>query len=160
MVREWLLTVTGAACVSSIAMAVTPEGTVKKAVRLSCGLLMMAALLSVAVDIDDFSEPFGFSERRESARSEIDGILSSYDETRKESIEENAAAYILEKAGAMGLNVTVSVTAGADGSGCYLPVSAAIAGEIPEDAREELSEIIETELGITRDNQKWGADDG
>lgn len=160
MIRGWLLTVTCAACISSIAMAITPEGRVKNAVRLSCGLLMMAALMSITANIDEFVQPFDFSGYRERAGNEIDTILSGLCDTEKESIERSAAAYILEKASARGLEVTVSVTAEIDGSGCFLPSAAVITGQVPEDAKEELSEIIETDLGITKEKQKWSTDNG
>ena len=66
-------------------------------------------------------------------------------------IEAELASYIWDKAQALGLDCQVSVTVESGEDGVPLPRSVTVTGTYSE----ELSQIIETDLGIPRDHQNW-----
>lgn len=66
-------------------------------------------------------------------------------------IEELCEAYILEKAKALGMNITVEISL--DQDGC--PVFAEMYGEAHPDAQLQLREILTEDLGIPKENQQW-----
>ena len=66
-------------------------------------------------------------------------------------IEEELASYIWDKAQALGLNCQVSVTVETGADGVPAPRSVDITGEYSE----ALSEIIEKDLGVPREQQNW-----
>ncbi len=150
--REWILTVTGTALVASAALALAPEGGAKRSLRFICGLMMMAALMSIALKL----EAFGLGEYAARYNLEAQGYIEeamagSRDETRF-IIESRCETYILDKAEALGVRVeSVEVTAAWSGGGYWYPVSAVIEG----DESVELSRTIEAELGIDAGSLSW-----
>ena len=66
-------------------------------------------------------------------------------------IEEELASYIWDKAQALGLSCQVCVTVETGADGIPVPRSVTVTGAYSED----LSEIIETDLGIPREQQNW-----
>ena len=69
----------------------------------------------------------------------------------KALIESQTAAYISDKANALGLEVTVRVEAEAGADGIPVPAAADIQGA----RSEELASYMEQELGIPRERQSW-----
>ena len=68
-------------------------------------------------------------------------------------IKENVAAYILDKAGSSGAALRVEVTL--DDSVPPVPCSVTIQGRISPYERSLLSDVIEQDLGIKSEDQKW-----
>lgn len=152
--RDWILAVTGTALISSAAMALSPEGGAKRAVRFICGLAMMAALMSVAANLGGF----GLKEYASRYTLEAEGYVEdAIDAGRRETrfiIERDCEAYILDKAAELGAEVrSVEVTAAWSDDGFWYPVSAVLEG----DESDRLSRIIEADLGIGRSEQIWRA---
>ena len=56
-ISGWILRLVGAALISSAALTLAPEGAAKRAVRLACGLMSAAALMSAVLTFD-FEEFF------------------------------------------------------------------------------------------------------
>ena len=52
LLKSFVLQLVGAAMLSAAALALTPEGRVKKVVQIVCGFVVMAAFLSIAMDFD------------------------------------------------------------------------------------------------------------
>ena len=70
---------------------------------------------------------------------------------KTQCIRSDIEAYILTKAEAMGLSLTVQVAL--DDSG--LPRSVALTGSWSPGERQRLSELIESELGLGKEAQTW-----
>ena len=66
-------------------------------------------------------------------------------------IAEQTEAYILDKAGELGLEVTVRVETRTEGNGIPVPWSAELTGA----QSEALASALETELGIPAERQVW-----
>lgn len=66
-------------------------------------------------------------------------------------IKQETQAYILDKAGLFGLILTADVSLDAS----LKPVSVILTGNAIITQREKLSDIIENDLGISKENQRW-----
>ena len=149
--REWLTAVVVVAMLLSAAEILIPEGTIRKIASFTGGLILLVTLLRpvlgadlkrLDLDFDDYGA--AIEERREE--------LEESGETRmKELIETRTAAYISDKADALGWTGTVYVTAQPGAGGVPVPWSAELTGP----ASQALASYMEEELGIPRGRQTW-----
>lgn len=152
----WINGMICAAVFCSIALALTPEGRVKNAEKLLCGIVMLAAI---------FSPLFGFHSEKyasEAARyAEIGKELAgegsdSVERLNRTLIEQELCAYILDKAESVGVHtVSAEVEVAWDDAGYWYPVGASISCDATNEQREKLGALIEAELGIPADRQEW-----
>lgn len=149
--QQWLTRTVTVSVLISIALSVTPPGTVKKVAQLASGLIMALVLLSpFSSGLPDLS--IELPDASEFDNSSGSGLM-------KEIIEEETAAYIVNKAQAMGLSVGVRVIC--DDSGVYpVPAHVTVRSESPEEAERQLGPIIEQELGIGPARQHYTYDKG
>ena len=146
--RNWIATVVTGSVLISLALAITPEGGVKKALRLASGLIMTIILLT----------PFTRSIPKVDINNPGDQNIYAQDnsEVLKEIIEEEVAAYIVNKAQAVGLTIIADVSCD-DGEPYPMPASVVVFSEDPEMAKRELESILQSDLGIKPENQHYGA---
>ena len=150
-VRAWLTSIVVVTLLLSAAQTLVPEGTIRKITSFTGGLILLAALLRpvLGADLGRLRLDFGSYEQAvEARRAELDGAGK---EALAALIETRTAAYISDKADALGLSVEVRVETetGEDG----VPVPAAVRLDGPRS--EELAAYIEGELGIPRERQVW-----
>ena len=158
LLREWILTVTGAAMLSAFALAVSPEGRCRSVTRLVCGVVMAIALLSPVGKFDFTAYSMSLAAYRDMAAEAAKNAEESENRLSRSIIEEETAAYIWDKAQAAGLapeEVTVTVKWG--DTSCWYPYEVRLRVEAQPGARERLTEILESELGIPRQRQYWEA---
>ena len=141
VLRTWITGVTVAAMVLAAAQALMPEGAVKRVGRITGGLVLVLALLQPLIMLDhaDFSDfaadlPVSTEEGREDAMKPI--------------IEQEVAAYIVDKGEALGAEVTAAVTCVTDENGVPIPQKAVITGYLAPAQREALSAVLDRDLGI------------
>ncbi|MGM9521650.1 MAG: hypothetical protein ACI3VB_04145 [Oscillospiraceae bacterium] len=159
-IRSWILCITGTALVCSAAMALTPEGMAKKAVRLICGLALMIALMGIAVKLDYGSLSLYMSEYRQKAEDTVSDAVSESSKQTRYIIEKECEAYILDKAETIGIGLyEVSVTAKWSEDGYWYPASAKMTSEPDEEKSRELALKISAELGIPEEAQIWSTKD-
>ena len=144
---------TGASALGMIATALTPEGRVKKAVKLICG---MAAVLTLLGGVTDFDYT-AYSRSMADYRQEAERFIGEYEDERsqleKEYIKERCEAYISDRGSALGFACgDVSVTVRWSADGYWYPYS--LTGTIDGDA-STLKNDIASELGIPPDRQIW-----
>jgi len=145
----WITGIAGAAMLGVLALAVTPKGPVQKVLRVGIALLLSMAVLRPLVGVQG-----GFS---------LETALEGYrDETLQKPgqdflsgiIAEQARAYIESKANAAGLSVSVKVECRA-GELYPEPYRVTVRAGRPEHARSALVKIIEDDLGIPRERQRY-----
>lgn len=152
----WIIRLTGAALISASAITLAPEGGAKRVVRLVCGLLSVAALLSIGADIDLGVYFDSIAEYRAAAEALVSDAEEEAETMKRIIIEERTAAYILDKAAELGAeDFSVSVTADWNGEGYWYPVSAHITAVISERQRRTIADYMESELGIAEERQDW-----
>ena len=116
LIREWLMGVTGAAVLTALVQAVTPEGGVKQVGKLVCGLVLISAVLVPLgrVEVTDFSLIPEYDEQRAQLRE-------GTEEQMKIIIEQELGAYSMDKAQQLGLHPEVQVLCAPDEAGAFLP---------------------------------------
>ncbi len=150
-VREWLSAVVAVAMLLTVAQALTPEGTIRKIASFTGGLILLVTLLQPVLGADlsrlDLNlDTYGQAIQERQAELEEAGSVEL-----TERIETQTAAYISDKADALGLTVTVRVETQPGASGVPVPWSAEVTGP----RSEALAAYIEEELGIPRGRQIW-----
>lgn len=149
-VREWITSIVMVTMLLSAAQTLVPEGTIRKMFSFGGGLVLMMILLQpiLRMDAGDLTfQPESYGERVEVRREELEEQVR---EEWKTIIEEETAAYISDKADALGLDISAEVLAdtGRDG----LPV---LTAELAGEPSEILAEYLAVELGIPRERQVW-----
>ena len=152
-IRNWLLGVTCAAMILALAESLAPKGGVKRVCRLAGGLVLLLAAISPVLKLDKMDLAVATKEYQNAAE-EYSRALEEKNEILYETIiAENTAAYILDKAEQLGMECTVSVTVTRDQAGTPCPDRVTVRGIWGQKQRDELSQMMETELGISTQQQ-------
>lgn len=152
-IRNWLFGVSCAAMVMAISEAVVPKGGMRHVCRLAGGLMLLLAAISPVLNLDDDLWTWTAAEYRmvvedyEAALGEQNNLLY------QTIIEENTAAYILDKAREKGISCRAEVVLAVDKNGNPSPKEARLFGDWTDEQRDILSRILETELGILPEQQ-------
>ncbi len=150
LIRAWLLQVAAAALVVAVAQALTPEGAIKKIVRLAGGMVLLLAVVRPVLGLEGGSLP-ALTFPAEAAET-----VSGGEEVLKTLIAQEAGAYIVDKGSSLGCLITgVEVTAAEDGSGWPVPWSVRLTGTWTEEQKRALTREVETGLGIPPDRQSY-----
>lgn len=150
-VRAWLTGLVAVTLLLSVVQTLIPEGTIRKTASFTGGLILLAALLQPVLKTDPgrLRLDMGAYERAISERrAELDEVGK---EALAELIETRTAAYISDKADALGAAVEARVETRTGEDGVPVPVSVHLKGP----RSEELASYIEGELGIPRERQVW-----
>ena len=161
LLHEWVLNVVGAAMLSALALLLTPEGRCRSVVRLLCGAVMILAVLSPLRRFDFDVYSMSLAAYREQAEAAVLRGEESSDRLSRSIIETETAAYILDKAQAAGLMPEeVTVTAKWGDTLCWYPYEVRLRTEAGPGAKEYLTQLLESELGIPRERQHWASPGG
>ncbi len=147
--KQWLLGVVAAALAASLADCLVVQPPLKRLAKLAGGILLALALLRpltalppVAASLEDY---------RRQAEETVQASQREQHSTLSAIIEEELAAYIVDKAAGMGLETAVRVAVAPDGEGTPLPQAVYLT--IPPDSA--LSAWLEEALGLPPEAQFW-----
>ena len=154
LIRSWLTSAVMVSMLLGVVRLLTPKGSVQKIASFTGGLILLLALLQPLVDAE-LTELIPDADRY---RVDVDDRRSELAKEEEKHLEqriaEQAAAYISDKAEAMGEEVSVRVKTAPSLEGVPLPAEAEITGAyIPE-----LAEYMEQDLGIPAERQVWCED--
>lgn len=147
-VRGWLLAVIAVSLLCAVADALMPPGAVRRVGRLVCGLVLMGAVLSPVAELDVEGGRRWLEDYLASVHSREAELTQTVESQMKVIIEQEYAAYIVDKAAELGWTCTARVTCERSEEGLYLPVRAEITGRFSEEERVWLAEAIAQDLGI------------
>ncbi len=153
-VRGYLLRLTAGAFFSAGVLALIPKGTPKKAAAVLCGLVMLLLALTplAQLDYDALSEAISRLElEKEEART---GIEIQNQELVARIISGRVQAYILDKAAALGLTVTVELEMETRSATPY-PKAVTIHGEATPVQKQQLQQYLEQTFTIPVQRQVW-----
>lgn len=150
-VRGWLTALVAVTLLLTAAQVLVPEGTFRRLSGFIGGLILLVTLLRPLLGVDLARLDLGLedyeaaiqerrSELEAAGKSQLTGI-----------IEDRTAAYISDKADALGLAVTARVTARPGADGVPVPWHAELTGP----RSPELAACIDRELGIPPERQVW-----
>ena len=151
--RQYVISVTTAAIVCGMLTAVLKKGTMQSLVKLLCGFFLAFTFLNPIGKLELKALPENWALDYQAASDAAQEGERYARNSLAEIIKEQTEAYILDKAAALKANLTVEVTV--SGSGMPVPTAAKYRGEVPADVRQQLETIVQTELGIARENQTW-----
>ena len=146
--RAWVLGVAAAAILAAMAQSLMPEGPVKGVGKLTCGLVLLAAVLRPLSLFDPAAGQRWLEDYFQQVEQLESGLEQDRQEQMKAVIEEKAAAYILDKAAELGIRCTVRVECEPDGDGLNVPVRIRFFGVSGGPEREKLSALAAEELNI------------
>ena len=145
----WVAGLAGAAVITAISMAVTPEGRVKKVVSLVCGFALIIALIGPLTGFDYKGLAGSYSVAKLKAEDFGASLLDTDEKLSILIIEERISAYILDKGTKIGItDLTLEVHLIWSEEGYWYPGSVELFSDADEEKREKLNYYIETELGV------------
>ena len=150
-VRVWLTSVVLVSVLLSAAQSLIPPGTVRKAAGFTGGLILLLVLLRPVLGADLDRLALDFSDYQTAVEERQAELADTQTEAMASIIAEQTEAYILDKAGELGAEVTVRVETRTGEDGVPVPWSAELTGA----RSRELAAYLETELGIPAERQVW-----
>ena len=151
LLRTWLFGLTAVSALLALAESLVTQEGIRRVLRLAGGVLMILVLLQPVVRMDLGELHFSPDALRQEAEALEEEYARQQEAALETGIEEELASYIWDKAQALGLSCQVRVTVETGADGIPVPRSVTVTGAYSED----LSEIIETDLGIPREQQNW-----
>ena len=152
--REWLTSVVVVSVLLAVVQTLIPEGTVRKIGAFTGGLILLVTLLQPLLGVDFEDLELRLEQSRETVEQRQQELEQAGERELAELIERQTAAYIWDKADALGLDLSAEVRVERGPDGIPLPVSATLTGTYSE----ALSAYLERELGIPRERQVWHED--
>ena len=148
LVREWLLGITGAAILTALAEGAMPEGGVKQVGKLACGLVLLVAVLQPigrwrgmgGVWLPAWSEG-EMQQQTQTLQEEVDIQMRAV-------IEEELAAYSMDKAVQLGIECQVRVVCTRWEDGVFLPEEVQVWGVSQDEEQQRLAGVLEADLGL------------
>ncbi len=129
----------------------------KNIVKTLCGMVMAIALISPLMSLDMSDYSINMSKYRQKGEEIVAAGKMETDKLSRTIIEDECRAYILDKADVLGADIAeASVKLKWSEEGFWYPVECEMAGKYSS----SLAGIIESELGIAEENQKWRKDEG
>ena len=152
-IREYLLSVTAAALVCGMIRSLAGEkGSIGGLVRLLCGIFLSLTVIRPLADIRLQEFSFFADEILDDARSAAEEGTDYAYSAMARHIKESCEAYILDKALLYDAHITAEVEIGGE---TPVPVGCTIRGELSPYARQQLSRMLEDEIGIGEEDQHW-----
>ncbi len=153
-VQTYLISVISAAIIVSIAILLTKDnGMISVVVKIMSGLILSITIIKPLISQGYFDFTQYIADVGIEAESYIDSGKITADTQWQKIIKDRVEAYIFDKATALGLDLTVNVRLSENDP--YIPVSVSLAGSVSPYTKSSLSQIIENELGIPKENQEW-----
>ena len=149
--REYVISIVAAALICGILIAIVHESRSNLFIRLLCGLFLTISVIQpfTGWDIENIRlDASAYSDYGKEAA--VAGAQLSQ-KAMADIITQNTEAYILDKALALNANLTVTVSLNSE----LIPERVHLSGKISPYAQEMMESIIESELGITKENQLW-----
>ena len=159
LIRSWLVGITCAAMIVALAEGLTPPGAVRKIGKLTGGLVLLVAILQPLVKLDTTALSRSLAQYKLDLSAYSAELEEENGDLMKAIIEEQAGAYIVDKAAELGISCTACVEA--EGEGDYpVPRAVTIWGGLTGEQRETLTRQIEADFAIPAERQKYESESG
>lgn len=148
---EYVTRIVAAALLSGIIVSLTKHSSGGSIVRMLCGVFMAIVLLQpIAGTNVSLWESILPDITQEAEAVSAEGAAAAED-IRREYIKQRVKAYILSRAKTLGADIQANVSLDED----CIPVSVSIAGRVSPLSRSRLTQMIASELGISKERQEW-----
>lgn len=150
-IRSYILSITTAALMAALVLALVQNSSCQPVIRLICGMFLCAVVLRpFSGGLPEISLNLTPSTVQQARNYAYEGSEAAQN-AMADIITEELEAYILDKAASLNVSVEVAVTLDHD----LLPSAASVKGDIPSGTQRELEQFLVAELGIPKENQKW-----
>ena len=149
--KEWVTSIVVVTMLLSVAQTLIPEGSIRKVSSFTGGLILLAALLQPVLEIKLDPMELGIGAYERAVRERQEELEAAGKSELSDIIAVRTAAYISDKAAALGIAAAAEVSVETAENG--VPVPAAVKLDGPP--VEELAVYMERELGIPRERQVW-----
>jgi hypothetical protein len=149
--REWLTSLVAVSLLLSAAQSLIPEGSIRKIASFTGGLILLAALLYPLPGVDLSRLELHLEKYARDIEVRQEELTADGAAELTAIIEERTAAYISDKADALGTPVRAKVRAEPDETGVPVPWSAELWGQ----ESRSLAAWIAGELNIPEERQVW-----
>ncbi len=155
---EWVRNLAVAAAFCAVVLLLIPEGREKRAVRLTCALMLAILMIRPLRQLDTER----IAEVLTLHRMERSGITEDADELSlklcERIIRTETEEYIWDAARRLGIGkLGIRLRMKTDGA-LPIPWSIGLTGTVTEEQKEQLSLLLEGELGIPRQRQTWSVE--
>ena len=142
----------------SLALALSPEGKSRSALRFTAGTLMTLLLLRPVLTLRTVSTAEAWSMERIEAAAIADARENA-EEIYNSFIRRETEEYIWNAAAELGIEAPgVRVTLKTDGA-CPYPWEIALRGDMTGEQQDTLSALLAAELGVPAQRQHWSRSD-
>lgn len=148
--RTWLFGIVAAAMVLSILYALLPKGALLTVAKCTGGLIMLLVVIRPLLALDLTGVHTDYEAWQRTIQQQTDDYADANRQEMAAIIQQETAAYISEKAAALGLTCHPEVVC-QERDGVPFPVEVTL--DIPRNPA--LAEVIGTDLGIGEDCQHW-----
>lgn len=156
VLTQWLHAVIYTGIVCALALLLTPEGRVKMALKIICAVVMCVSIASPVAELDFSAYSKAMAKYKLDAQAIAEQGEQYSKNLNRSIIEDECRAYILDKANEMGAGVSdVTVTAFWSSDGYWYPKQVSIESHADAKQREQLSDWIQAQLGISINEQEW-----
>jgi hypothetical protein len=152
--RAYLIRLTAAAILASLVRRLAPKSGVGRASRLGAGLLILVTAFGPVAELDPLAAAKTLLQSGYSDVLSTQAVDQAANSLLEELISDGAEAYILDKAGALGLTLSADVTCQVEDT-YPVPWSVRLEGSVTAQEKQALSEIIRQDLGIPEERQEW-----
>lgn len=148
--RTWLFGIVAAAMALSILYALIPKGALLTIAKCTGGLVMLLVVLRPLLTLDMDSLRWQYEAWESAIQQQTEAYADANRQEMASIIQQETAAYISEKAAALGLTCHPEVVC-QERDGVPFPVEVTL--DIPRSPA--LAEVIGTDLGIGENCQHW-----
>lgn len=153
--RAWIMSLTGASIIAAAAERMTPQGSVKRVLRVVCAVMLSGIMLHPILDLDRSEFALAISQYHINA-AKISGDLEAEEkELLRPYIQERCRAYILDEALNLGLDCFDCKVKLKWRDESWVPYEIVMTGTVSETDRKTLGERLYAELGVPPERQYW-----
>lgn len=152
--KAYLIRLTAAAILAAVVRRMAPDSGAGKASRLGAGLLVVITALGPLGEMDLVAAAENLMVSGYSDVLTSQPVDRASNSLLTELIIESTETYILDKAQALGAEVTAQVETKLEDR-YPVPWSVKLTGNVTQEQKAQLQRIIAEELGIPEDRQEW-----
>jgi hypothetical protein len=151
-IREYLISVTAAALLCGILQSLSPQKSSNGLLKLICGIFLSLTVIRPLADIRLEEIEFLTEQVHADAESAAAEGADYAKQAMIRQIKERTEAYILDKAASFDGHITADVLVEGDPP---VIISCTIQGNLSAYAQTQLRRILEEDLGIPEEDQRW-----
>ena len=141
------------------ALSILPEGGVKRVAEILCTASLILAVISPIKEIDMDAYALESARLHELETSLAQQGQEAGERINRLVIEQEYEAYIMDKARELGVNdLTADVEVQWSMEGFWMPWGVELSSGCSQESRERLSRLLESELGIPYERQRWNSE--